>query len=153
MLTFINTCGTMLRFDHLYTLGPEFQQVGEDLPAPKVDDSSSQPIQNGPQFKAGDIVATAVGFPKANNVSVDFGVYNLRTRNDISKNAQWAVLHADEKEQAYYGVCWFDMLPGADSERIKTLIKKDQPPQNISDYCETSGGTTMQYNQGRPTQN
>jgi hypothetical protein len=150
LLTFTNTCGIMYRFDHLYTLSSKLKTIADTLPPPKADDSRSLPLQNGPKMTAGEVVATAVGHPKTNNIGMDFGVYDLRSPNEISKNPEWAALHADKKEQAFYGICWFSLLPAADATRAGQLISKDEPAKTISDYCTTPGGRTLQYNQGKP---
>jgi hypothetical protein len=150
LVTFTIDCGLMYRFDHLATLSPTFQEIAETTPEAKVDDTSSLPIENGPRFKAGDVLATAVGFPKMNNISVDFGVYDLRQPNEISKNSQWAALHESEKEQAFFGVCWLDMLPTADKDRTWALVNADEPTNTTSDYCDTPGGQTLDYNDGKP---
>jgi prepilin-type N-terminal cleavage/methylation domain-containing protein len=152
VVTFTNACGITYRFDHLYTLSSKLKTIADTLPEPKQDDTRSLPIENGPKFAAGEVVATAVGSPRNNNIGMDFGVYDLRKANEISKNVQWASLHADKREQAYYGVCWFDLLPVVDMNKVKELIGKDNPVRTVSDYCPMPGGNTLQYNDGRPTQ-
>ncbi len=143
LVTLTNDCGISYRFDHIATLSDEFQEIAETTPAAKVDDTSSMPIENGSRFKAGDVVATAVGFPKTGNISLDFGVYDLRQPNQISKNAEWAALHRPEQEQTYYGVCWFDMLPEPDKTTIHNLAVLQANQGEISDYCSIATRTTL----------
>lgn len=150
-LTFINDCGIMVRFDHVASLTDVFKSLAEKTPAAKVDDTRSNFRFEPPQsFTAGTLVASGIGFPQKNNIAVDFGLYDLRSRNEISKNSKWAGLHADEKEQAYFGVCWLELLPPSHAERVRNLQAGDFSAKSISDYCKTSAGNTLQYNDGKP---
>ncbi|HEX9804798.1 MAG TPA: hypothetical protein VGA67_03885 [Candidatus Dojkabacteria bacterium] len=137
LLDFITPCGIAYRFDHLLTLSPEVQSVMDTLPAPT--ESSMTHFINPPvEFKKGDILATEVGHP--NNVAVDFGVYDLRERNEISLNdVEWAELHNDESEYAFFGICWLDYLEGNDKVVAKEELKARGAYGNekrISDYCK-----------------
>src|SRR5690606_14455666 len=94
LFTFLNECGIMYRFDHLYTLSEKLQRVADTLPEAKPDDSRTTPI-SGVTVEQGEIIATAVGLKVNKNTSVDFGVYDLRSRNAIStSNSEWTQLHA-----------------------------------------------------------
>ena len=150
LLSFETDCGIAFRFDHLYTLSPAFQRIANTLPVPKPDDSREKFISPAVSFKAGVVVATAIGHPATNNIGMDFGVYDYRKPNDISKNATWAALHQKNKPLDWYGVCWFDMLPSADKVRTNALPSRDQKSKNISDYCKSGSGTTLSVNAGRP---
>ena len=86
--------------------------------------------------KKGEVVATASGFVTKKNVSMDFGVYDLRQPNTASKNSAYASAHAQEKESAFYGICWFDLLPSADAEKVKSLPAADSRAGKTSDYCK-----------------
>jgi hypothetical protein len=81
---------------------------------------------------------------------MDFGVYDLRTPNEISKNSAWAAVHQQYKAQEWYGICWFDMLPTADASRVKSLSAGDQKRGKVSDYCQTDAGNTLSANGGKP---
>ena len=74
VLWFENACGIAYRFDHLLTLTPEIQKLVDTLPAAKPDDSRTTRFATPMTVKAGDVIATAVGFAKNKNVSVDWGV-------------------------------------------------------------------------------
>ena len=151
MLDFQNPCGIQIRFDHLYTLAPEFAKIADTLPAPKQDDSRTTPIDSHPAFAAGELVATAIGHKDSKNYAVDFGVYDLRQPNEVSKNATWAALHKDKASQAYYGVCWIDLLPATDKKRVHEILPLDTDDRGASDYCSfAAGGSTLQYNNGMP---
>jgi hypothetical protein len=144
MLTFINDCGISFRFDHLFTLSSKFKKIADKLPPAMPDNSRTTPINPAVKFKAGDTVASAVGHPSNHNISVDFGVYDLRQANQISANPKWQDLHQTDKSLSWYGVCWFDLLPPADAAKIKTLPPGDSTSGTVSDYCQTAAGTTVQ---------
>ena len=134
--TVIAPCGIMYRFDHLLTLSPAWQVIADTLPEPKVDDSLTTILDPSPSVKAGETVATAIGFAKTGNSSVDFGLYDLRQKNAVSKTAVWQKAHPDEKEFGQYGVFWLDYLTSADSATVKALPGGDSEAGKTSDYCE-----------------
>lgn len=154
MVSFENDCGIKVYFDHLYTLSAELQALAEQTPEPTVNDSRSNPDDAPPRtkFKAGDIVASKVGFPQTNNYGFDFGVVDYRQKNEIAKNEKWASLHNEYKESEWYGACWLDMLPGA--IKAKTLIKLQTDTRRtqkfVSDYCKEADYTTLDFNDGMP---
>lgn len=156
LLTFETDCGIAFRFDHLHTLSPAFQKIAETAPEPKRDDTRTDP--NAPfartAFKAGDLVATEVGFPSTKNFGFDFGTYDYRQRNTISKNAAWAALHNQYQSLEWYATCWIDMLPGADAAKAKELafvVINPAKPNIISDYCTYAPHRTLEFNGGKPT--
>lgn len=135
LLDFIAPCGVMMRFDHLLTLSTEFKQIVEtQLPEPEVDDSRTHRFTADKTYLEGTTIATSVGLN--GNTFVDFGVYDLRNQNSVSlQNASWAIMHQDEKEIAYFGVCWLDMLLNNE----KTIVKSLPGPGTegkTSDYCK-----------------
>ncbi len=137
LFDFINDCGIMLRYDHLLTLSDAFQQLADGLPEAKANQSQTTNFSTPKPFKAGDSIASAVGFPDpALNVSMDFGVYDLRKPNEASKNAAYASAHADVKSQAYYGICWLNDLPAADKTAALALPGGDAKAGKTSDYCK-----------------
>lgn len=156
LLTFETDCGIAFRFDHLYTLAPAFQKIAETTPAPKKDDTRTDP--NIPfqrtKFKAGDLVATEVGFPRVKNFGFDFGAYDYRHRNEISKNAKWAGIHNQYQSLDWFGTCWVDQLPPADAAKAKQLafvVINPSKPNIISDYCTYAPHKTLDFNDGKPT--
>lgn len=134
LITFINPCGIAYRFDHLLTLSPSMQAIADTLPAAQVDNSATTMITSGAAVKAGDTVATAVGFKNNANVSLDFGLYDLRTKNAASGNATYVSSHG--AEYAQHGLCWLDHLTGADAATVKSLPGGDQTSGKTSDYCQ-----------------
>ena len=136
MFFFETSCGLAFRFDHLLTLDPKFQSLADKLPAAKPDDSRTTNFDAPLTFKAGDVIATAVGFPKMDNVSFDFGVYDLRQQNKAASAASYVAKHKSELSQAAYGICWFDMLPAKDAAIVKALPAADNAAGKTSDYCK-----------------
>ena len=158
IVDFENDCGIAFRFDHLHTLSPAFQTYADKSPEPKKDDTSGAPAAPiRKPFKAGDLIATRVGFPTAKNYGFDFGVYDYRKRNEISKNKQWADIHATFSASTFHGVCWLQMLPAADAAKAEAQAKdpgnyNSSKPFNLtSDYCTFAPHTTLDFNNGQPT--
>lgn len=149
-VSFTNNCGISFYFDHLYTLSPALMAIAETTPEPKVDDTRSDPLTTSITLKTGDVIATAVGHPKTNNTGMDFGVLDLHSTNEISKNPDWKALHQQLTASEWYGICWFEQLPIADAERVKSLPSRDQKSGTRSDYCPNSLGNTLGVNNGQP---
>lgn len=155
VMDFESDCGIAFRFDHLHALTPAFQAFADKTPAAKLDDTRSSP-EDQPDpiyFKAGEAIATEVGHPDTKNYGFDFGVYDLRARNEVSKNQAWQALHQQNPSQEWYGVCWFDMLPGSDAATANALSKKvvnTNKPNLVSDYCP-GFKKTLEVNGGKPT--
>lgn len=157
LLTFETDCGIAFRFDHLYKLSPELQKLAEKTPAPKVNDTRSDPTKQPPRtkFSSGKIIATQVGMPTRQLYGFDFGVYDYRKQNDISKNPKWATIHDKFQSQEWFGVCWFDMLPATDAQTIKQLSTRQIDTRKVtkitSDYCANAPYKTLDRNDGQPT--
>lgn len=135
LLRFTNPCGVSYRFDHLLKLSPAMQQVADTLPEPKPNESRTTPFANPVTVKAGEVIATEVGFANNKNVGFDFGVYDLRSRNQAAADQAYVAKHQQELSQAGYAVCWFDMLPSPDNETVKNLPAGDMANGSQSDYC------------------
>jgi hypothetical protein len=129
----IADCGIMYRLGHLLTLPAELMLLVEAFPPAQEGDSRTIPVDPPLEITRGDIIATAVGVEKETNVFVDWGVYDLRTKNTISKDAIWASQHPSDLEQ--HAVCWFDLLPKTDAARIRALPPADPTSGSTSDYC------------------
>jgi len=134
MFEFSNACGINYRLDHLKILSTKLQALAETLPDAKVNDSRTTVFKETEPVTVGEILATEVGLTSKPggglNVFFDFGVYDRRQSNEISKDPIWAAKHEAEKELTYYAVCWLDLLPSPEKEIIKGL-----PGDNTSDYC------------------
>lgn len=135
LLDFIAPCGVMMRFDHLKTLSTEFGQIVEtQLPQPQPNDSRTYRFSSDKIYLANTTIATSVGLD--GNTFVDFGVYDLRKPNTISQqNAGWATTHQNEKETAFFAVCWLEMLPQNQLEIVKSLPGSGTEGKT-SDYCK-----------------
>jgi hypothetical protein len=156
LLTFENPCGIRVRYDHLLTLAPTFDEIAKTLPEP-TSSTQSVPARDQPAYtktihKAGTLIATGVGMKSDRYGSgFDFGVYDLRQPNEISKNQKWAAIHKNESGHNFYGVCWLDMLPPADVLQIKKVLPLATDDRGASDYCSfAAGGHTLDYNNGQP---
>ncbi|MCC7289394.1 prepilin-type N-terminal cleavage/methylation domain-containing protein [bacterium] len=135
MFTIVNDCGIAYRYDHLLTLSPAFQKIADSLPSAKENDSRTTDFTADTLVKAGDEVATAVGFAKSGNVSFDLGVYDYRQRNQAAQDADYVATHKNFLSQAGHALCWLDMFSSADNAVLKSLPAGDQASGKSSDYC------------------
>lgn len=138
---FAHPCGIRYRFGHLLTLAPKFQTIADKFPLPKDLDSRTTEVYPGVAVKQGEIIATAVGLNRGGpdalgglNTFVDWGVYDYRQKNEISKNPAWAANHPYEIEQ--YAVCWFDWISVGDRATVLALPSSDSQSGKMSDYCK-----------------
>lgn len=132
----INSCGIMVRLGHLRVLSDTFQRVADKFPPAQEGDSRTTRVEPLTAVKTGDSVATTVGLINSNNVFFDFGVYDLRRPNAISKTPAYQSAHADDKELSWHAVCWFDLLSSKDNSKIKSLPPGDPASGKNSDYCK-----------------
>jgi hypothetical protein len=144
-LTFEHPCGVQLKLDRLSTLSNEFATA-----IAKTNLEAGSQLQNQALLKAGTVVATAIEATTAttdgsSSEALDIGVYDLRQPNKIAQNAAWASLHADDRQQAFYGVCWLTWLPRSDASRTQSLLLKlPKSDLGASDYCsDAPGGNTL----------
>lgn len=137
MLDFENECGVAMRYDHLRTLAPKFQAIVDKLPEPKVNDSTTTDIRDGTKYKAGEVIATQVGFiDPLQNTTFDYGVYDYRQPNNASKDPTYASAHKNSNASDYYAICWLNDLPAKDSAIVKQLPGGDGKAGKSSDYCK-----------------
>ena len=136
MFTIVNDCGIAYRYDHLLALSPTFQKLADALPAAKENDSRTTNFNNATVIKAGEEVATAVGFSKTRNVSFDLGVYDYRQRNQAAQSASYVTTHQNFLSQAGYALCWLDMFSTSDSAILTSLPGGDGTAGKTSDYCK-----------------
>ena len=132
LFEFDGNCGVSFRFDHLRKLTPKFEAVGNAFPIKE--DTRTDPVSPPVAVTVGEVIATEVGF--LNNVSVDFGVYDMRQKNEASKDPAWASAHSQYPADSY-GICWLNSLPQADSLAVKALPSRDGSKNGqTSDYCK-----------------
>ena len=134
---FINDCGIMYRLGHFLKRDPKYQKIADAFPEAKEGDSRTTIINPPIKVTAGETIATAVGISKGElNVFFDFGVYNLLTTNEATKNAAWAAKPEHDPVLAQHGVCWFNLLPDKDVAKVKSLPAADPGSGKTSDYCK-----------------
>ena len=124
-------CGVSFRFDHLRKLTPKFEAVVNAFPIKE--DTRTDPVSPPVPVLVGEVIATEVGF--LNNVFVDFGVYDMRQKNEASQDPAWASVHSQFPTHSY-GICWLDSLSQADSVAVKSLPSRDANNGTKSDYCK-----------------
>lgn len=130
----INSCGFIFRYGHLRDLPSRFQAIADSLPPATESDSRSYRVTTGQMVAAGETVATGVGFrDSSRNVFLDYGMYNLRQRNNASQDPAWLAAHPGDN--APYGVCWFDWLSAANAASVRALPAADSISGRTSDYC------------------
>lgn len=132
----ISSCGIMYRLDHLLTLTAKFQAHADALPSAG---ESSASTNFTPPFlvSEGEKLAIAVGLTKPNkNVFVDFGVYDMRSFNQVSSDPAWVAQHPGNREMAGHAVCWFDLLDAQNEATVRSLPSRDGTNGKTSDYCD-----------------
>ena len=133
LLFFSVPCGFFYRFDHVRVVSPTLADALKDLPAAIAGDSRTTVINPPLWLEQGEIVGTSVGVAPS-NIFVDFGLYDVRTPNNVTPNPAWADLYAGDKEFGHYGVCFFDYLSGNDGEKMRSLPTGVEG--KTSDYCQ-----------------
>ena len=131
LFEFDGDCGVSFRFDHLRKLTAKFEAIVNVFPIKE--DTRTDPVNPPVAVTVGEVIATEVGF--LNNVSVDFGVYDMRQKNESSKDPAWASAHSQYPADSY-GICWLNSLPQADSSAVKLLPSRDAKNGKTSDYCK-----------------
>ena len=131
LFEFDGDCGVSFRFDHLRKLTAKFEAIVNAFPIKE--DTRTDPVNPPVAVIVGEVIATEVGF--LNNVSVDFGVYDMRQKNESSKDPAWASAHSQYPADSY-GICWLNSLPQADSSAVKLLPSRDAKNGKTSDYCK-----------------
>ena len=139
ILDFFTECGVMWRFDHLRQghLSPAIAEAIKSIPLRE--DSQTRFI-TPVRVKAGDILATAVGAtncdvtrpvcipPGGPNYFFDFGVYDPRQLNEISRSDPSFLANAQGESRKGIGLCWIDLFPAS-----KAAI--EAKAEGTSDYC------------------
>lgn len=132
MFTVVNDCGIAYRYDHLLELSPTFGDIAESLPEPKENDSRTTKIAKGVKVKAGNTIATAVGFKKTGNNTFDLGVYDYRKQNDAAKKGSLEQNNLPDMSQAGYALCWLNMFEGVNYTSYPAV---DGTSGKSSTYC------------------
>lgn len=133
LLDFVDPCGIMYRYDHLAKLSPQLASYAPPLQS----DSRTIEIRGRPHIRQGSIIATAVG--QEGNVGFDLGIYDLRRPNAASKTDLYKTdqRRIQDREQSFYSVCWFDLLPPTDKTIADRLPSRSSAQEGTnSDYCQ-----------------
>ena len=133
LLFFSVPCGFFYRFDHVLVVSPIISEALKDLPPATSGDSRTTYINPPLWVEQGEVVGTSVGIPPS-NIFVDFGLYDVRTPNNVTPNPAWADIYAGDKEFGHFGVCFFDYLPGDHGELMRAYPTGKEG--KTSDYCE-----------------
>ena len=129
-LDVVHPCGIMYRFGHMLELAPKWERVANEFREPTEGDTRTTNVEPV-EVKTGELMATKVGL--TNNVFVDWGVYDVRKKNEASQDSEWAALRGGE--HASYALCWFELLPPEDEQKIRALPPADGTSGTQSDYC------------------
>lgn len=131
VIDIMSPCGIMNRFDHILTLSPKLEEMANNLPEPKANDSRSTYINPPIKVSAGEILATSVGL--TNNTFLSWTVFDFRKKNKISEDPNWANTHP---VMDHYAICPFLYLSLNDQEIIKSLPAADSISGSKSDFCD-----------------
>jgi hypothetical protein len=123
MFDFINPCGIAYRLDHLLELSAKFSAIAATLPPATASTTTAEVF--GQTVTAGETIGTAVGFRSPPNVTLDWGVYDLRQRNPAVSRPG---------ELAPYGLCWLDHMSPSNNALARALPPSGQSGAT-SDYC------------------
>ncbi|HLA49540.1 MAG TPA: hypothetical protein VJY84_03295 [Candidatus Saccharimonadales bacterium] len=135
MFDFIAPCGYTYRFDHLLAVGPKFQTVVDQLPEAKENNSRTSTVSPSVPVKTGETIATQIGMNQNRlNVFFDWGLYDMRSKNQASQDGAWAAAH--NFPNAQHGVCWFDFLSAEDEAKVRALPASDSDSGSTSAFCK-----------------
>ena len=125
-LEFHHPCGIKIMIDHIAQITDRWSEIIKNVPV-LLDDSRGTFMPDGQYFvESGEVLGYAIGH--STNTYLDFGVYDLRRKNDLSE-----MLERDFNEYAataVHGICWVDLFG---SETQKLLEGK---AVSSSDFCE-----------------
>jgi len=128
-------CGIQVRYDHLKVLSAPIQKIFTDNAVVVGDDSRTTRMQPPVPIKAGDLLATTVGFIETGaNYSFDFGVYDLRTPQPSKRSAEELKKMGPSGMLGQYGLCWYDLFGTENAASIRAIPVGSK--EQGSDYCE-----------------
>lgn len=130
----IHPCGIMYRLGHLRELTPNFQAIADKFPA-ATEDSRTTFVNPSVKVMKGELFATKIGIIGNNNTFVDYGVFDLRQKNEASKDPNYAT-KSQNNSFATIALCWFDYLSAEDHATVRSLPAGDPTSGKNSDYCD-----------------
>tara|TARA_A100001037_G_scaffold39777_1_gene30902 strand:- start:198 stop:1157 length:960 start_codon:yes stop_codon:yes gene_type:complete len=127
-LEFIHPCGVLVRLDHLTGLSDRWASIIGKVPLLTDNSQITFLPQNVHYVDPGEILSAGIGHPT--NTYLDFGVYDLRTKNNIASFIanDWP----DYRGTADYGVCWSSFFGETVASILSNLPAGSNPS---SDYC------------------
>lgn len=125
---FISPCGIWYRFGHIVGPSPKLAAIAETFPPPVEGNSHTYEVSPYVEVTAGEIIAAGSGIQ-----GLDWGVYDLRSKNSASEDPLWAAEHPGQ--QAQNGICWFNLLSPEDEALVRSLPPTDGVSGSMSDYC------------------
>lgn len=131
---FLMPCGIQFRLGHLRELTPKFQEIANKFREPTEMDSRGTSVSPSVSVQANELIATRTGVMATKNTFVDFGVYDLRQKNEASKDLSWASSHP--VQFGHYAICWFDWLKQSEESIVRSLPPADPNSGKNSDYCK-----------------
>jgi len=135
LFRFISDCGIMYAFDHILTPSQKLMDIANTFPEAKVNDSRTTLVTPQVKFFKDDILATEVGFKKTKNYSMDFGLYDLNTKNEASNDPTFVSKYV-KSYLASTALCWLDNLSEPDKTTLKALPGGDSKAKKTSFYCK-----------------
>lgn len=133
---FITPCGIQYRLGHLRELSSKYQAIADKFPAALEGDSRTTQVNPQVSVIAGEQIATKIGITADGNTFVDFGVYDLRSKNLASQDPVWASNPVHDPQLAQRALCWLDLLGEQNSALVKSLPAGDPGSGKNSDYCK-----------------
>ena len=132
LLYFRLPSGLVFIFDHVLDPSAQVLAAFEGAPAPPVDDSRTYALIRT-SFAAGEVVATAIGFRADGNAFLDFGVYDLTTRNAASASAGFAGDPTGWRDAN--ALCWYAMFGPEAEAAIRAVVATASMESGASDIC------------------
>ena len=127
-LLFHHPCGIQVWIDHLAKPTDKWASVIEDVPVTTSSRITFMPA-GAHQVEAGEVLASGIGHD--NNTYLDFGVYDLRNKNDVAEmiTNEWP----DYRSTGDYAICWSTFF-GPDTQQLLEALPAGAV--DTSDYCD-----------------
>lgn len=130
-LTFLNPCGLVLQYDHLSYVSNELSNVMKQLPNPLFQSKALHDV-NPMLVKSGSKIASKIGVYSQSDYYFNFGMYDLRDINALSKNdIEWFNKTYSTAIYSHYGVCWLEYY----SDIMASEINVKASSSIESDFC------------------
>ncbi|MBS3051207.1 MAG: hypothetical protein J4400_03580 [Candidatus Aenigmarchaeota archaeon] len=123
-------CGIMYRLGHLNAVPEKLDAIFNETKGFR--DSRTFLVDPPVFVELGETIATDI----QHRAGFDWGVYDLRKENAASQDPVFREAHKDEMSQAYYALCWLNMLPPEQESIVKSLPATDGISGKNSDYCK-----------------